>query len=87
MAYHAFIAQAIALNPSRTHVFASGADSRVRAWDVQSGQPVVPGDSNDSLLGKTFEQPVTGLDISEEGVVQVLIGREIEVFRRGRVML
>lgn len=65
----------IALSPCASLVFAAGQDNRVRAWALQSGEPVLPpvapaplADKDHShLLRHTFGDPVTALCVTEGG--------------------
>lgn len=78
--------QGLAVAPGASHLFAAGADRRVRCWDIRSGVPVLGrGGGRSNPLLKQFDTPVTGLQMSEPGVLAVLHGPHLEVYGRGKL--
>jgi WD40 repeat protein len=87
-----FRTQGFAVAPQNSHVFAAGADRRVRCWDVRSGSQVTSADAYGTLwtgstnpLCKIFDTPVTGLEIPQPGVLNLLHDSQLEVYSCGRL--
>lgn len=71
----------MAVDASENIVLAAGTDDRVRGWDLYTGKPIrtqtaVP----ESILGKTFENPVTSILCQEDGSVYAASGSTVNVF-------
>ncbi len=86
------VRQGFAVTPNGSHVYAAGADRQIRCWDVRSGQRLRAQDAFGHRWGgaknpltKRFETQVTGLEVAQSGLLNVLHGPNLEVFTCGKL--
>ena len=71
----------MAIDPCETTIFAAGTDGRVRGWDLYSGEPIrTQAAGPNSILGKSFGQPVAGLLCQDDGSIYATSGSELSLF-------